>query len=139
MSTVLPRGTERAGNADSAGARLPVGAGVSSSWLLAIVGFAAMYLPLYWWAAQTIWETEEQGHGAIILAVMVWLFWSLRGEMARLPTRPSPALGWPVLVLGLCVYIVGRAFQISILEFASQPLVVAGALLLLKGTPALRC
>ena len=97
-----------------------------------------MYLPLYWWAAHTIWETEEQGHGAIILAVMVWLFWSLRGEMARLPTRPSPALGWPVLVLGLCVYIVGRAFEISILEFASQPLVVAGALLLMKGTPALR-
>jgi hypothetical protein len=44
---------------------------LNPAWLLALGGFAAMYVPLYWWASQGIWQTEEQGHGAIILAVMV--------------------------------------------------------------------
>ncbi len=107
-------------------------------WLLAIGGFAVMYLPLYWWAAQGIWQSEEQGHGAIVLAVLAWLFWTLRHEIDRVPAKPLPLLGWPLFALGLVVYLVGRVFNISILEFASQPLVVAGVLLLMKGMPAIR-
>lgn len=127
MSSVLP------GRAPTAGlSGLPLG------WMAAIAGFAVMYVPLYWAAAQGIWQTEEQGHGAIILAVMVWLFWTLRHDIGRLPDRPSPALGWPVFAIGLLVYFVGRVFDISILTFASQPFVVAGTLLLLKGVPAVR-
>ncbi len=108
------------------------------TWIVAILGFAAMYVPVYWWAAQGIWETEEQGHGAIILAVMLWLFWSLRTEIDRLPDQSAPAIGWPVFVFGLLTYVTGRAFDISILFFAAQPFIVAGALLLLKGVPAIR-
>ena len=127
MSTVLPAasGTARSAN-------LPV------AWLVLIAGFAAMYVPLYWWAAQGIWQSEEQGHGAIILAVMLWLFWTLRHDIDRLPTRPAPVLGWAVFSIGVLVYVVGRVFDISILGFASQPFVVAGALLLMKGSAAIR-
>lgn len=110
----------------------------SMAWFLALGGFAAMYAPVYWWASQGIWQTDDQGHGPIIVAVLAWLFWGLRRQIGDSPTRPAPALGWPTFVLGLFVYFVGRVFGISILEFGSQPLVVAGALLLLKGTPALR-
>lgn len=108
------------------------------AWFLALGGFVAMYAPVYWWASQGIWQTDDQGHGPIIVAVLVWLFWGLHRQIGNSPTRPAPALGWPTFVLGLLVYFVGRVFGISILEFGSQPLVVAGALLLLKGTPALR-
>ncbi len=109
-----------------------------SAWLVAIAGFAVMYLPLYWWAANSIWQTEEQGHGAIILVVMLWLFWTLRHEIDESAIAPMSALGWPIFVFGLFVYFVGRVFDISILEFASQPLVVAGALLLMRGKSAIR-
>lgn len=108
------------------------------AWFIALAGFAAMYVPLYWWAAQSIWQTDDQGHGPIIVAVLAWLFWGLRHEIASSPARPAPALGWPIFLLGLFVYFVGRVFNISVFEFGSQGLVVAGILLLLKGTPALR-
>ena len=107
-------------------------------WLLALAGFAAMYTPVYWWAAGDIWQSEDHGHGPIILAVLVWLFWGLRNDIAAAPLEPAPMLGWPLFVTGLFAYFVGRVFGISILEFGSQPLVVAGALLLLKGPTALR-
>jgi len=127
VSSVLPSGASHSGTGS-----------LSPTWVLAIAGFAAMYLPLYWWAINGIWQTEEQGHGAIILAVMAWLVWSVRHEIDQAPTRPVPALGWPIFGFGLLVYFVGRVFDISILEFGSQPLVVAGGLLLLRGTAAVR-
>ncbi len=117
------------------------GAGTNSNvvvWGLALAGFAAMYAPIYWWAANDIWQTDEQGHGPIIVAVLAWLFWSLHRQIADSPPRPSGLLGWPVFALGVLFYLVGRVFGITILEIGSQLFVAAALLLLLKGTPALR-
>ncbi len=125
MSTVLP-------GSRTEGFKLPV------AWLLAIGGFAALYAPLYWRASQGIWQTEDHGHGVIILMVLLWLFWTLRHEIDNAPVRPVPWLGWPLFIFGLLVCFVGRVFDISILEFGAQPLVVAGALLLMRGTAAVR-
>ena len=62
-------------------------------WWIAIAGFAAMYLPVYWTAANGIWLSDEQAHGALILLVMLWLFWGLREPIAALPAQPAPAWG----------------------------------------------
>jgi len=107
-------------------------------WIVALAGFAAMYFPVYWWAANGIWQTDDHGHGPIILAVLVWLFWTLHKEILDAPHEPAPAIGWPLFGFGLLVYVAGRAFGISILELGSQIPVVAGLLLLLKGKKALR-
>ena len=107
-------------------------------WLVALVGLAVMYGPVYWWASQSIWKTEEHGHGPLILAVLVWLFYTHRDRLLKAPAQPLPAAGWPLFLCGLTLFVLGRVFGISIFEFGSQPLVVAGALLLLKGPPALR-
>ena len=111
---------------------------MNRAWLLAAFGFAVMYVPLYWWAANGIWQSDDHAHGALILAVMVWLFWGLRAQIAAVPARPQPLVGWLVFAIGLFLYVVGEVFQISILGFGSQPFVVAGILLLLKGTGATR-
>ena len=116
----------------------PRGLALEPPWMLALAGFAAMYLPVYWWAGNGIWQTDDQAHGALVLLVLAWLFWGVRRQIAALPEAPAPAWGWPVFVLGLLVYFVGRVFNISIFEFGSQPFVVAGILLLIKGPAALR-
>lgn len=106
-------------------------------WLFALAGFAAMYVPLYWGASKGIWQTDDHGHGPIIVAVLIWLFWGLRQKIDTSPVKPSPLLGWSVFSLGLLAYFVGRVFGIQVLEFGSQPLVVAGALLLIRGPAVL--
>jgi exosortase B len=107
-------------------------------WALAGLGLAAMYLPTYWVASNGIWQTDEMGHGPIILAVVLWLFWGVRHEVINAPVRPQPWWGWPLFALGLASYLFGRVFNISSVEFASHVFIVAGLLLLLRGAGALR-
>ena len=107
-------------------------------WWIAIAGFAAMYLPLYWSAVNGIWQTDEHGHGALILLVLLWLFWGLREPIAAAPVRPAPGWGWPLFAFGLLLYVVGQVVGIAIFMFGSQPFVVAGILLLMRGPDAIR-
>lgn len=111
---------------------------IPPEWLLPLVGLAVMYSPIYWRAAQSIWQTEEHGHGAIILLVLVWLFWHKRVEIDAVPREPNRLLGWSAFASGCVVYLTGRVFDISIFEFASQPLMIAACLLLVRGNAAVR-
>ncbi len=109
-------------------------------WWVLLAGFAFMYLPVYWAAAvgpTAIWQSDENGHGPIILAVVIWLFWSKRHALAAATVRPAPALGWALFSLGMLIYVFGRVLNISSAEFASHVFVIAGALLLFRGPSAL--
>jgi exosortase B len=107
-------------------------------WFLVLGGLAALVLPSYWVAAHGLWQSDDFGHGPIILAVALWLFWQVRRQVLDAPERPAPRLGWPLFGLGLLLYCFGRVFGVSSVEFASQIFVVAGGLLLMKGRSALR-
>lgn len=108
-------------------------------WGVALLGFLALYGPIYHWALDTIWQSEEHGHGAIVLAVVAWLVYRLKDDFLRLGQegQVSP-WGWLWLVLGLLTYLLGRTLDFSIFVFASQIPVLAGVLLLLGGRQAAR-
>jgi exosortase B len=107
-------------------------------WLVVLAGFAAMYLPVYWWAFNGIWQTDDQAHGLIVLVVTVGLVWlRSRALLAAVP-RPAYVVGWSVFLAGLLTYLVGRALEISILFLGSQMPVLLGALLIVGGWPAVR-
>jgi len=108
------------------------------AWFLALFGFAAMYLPVYWWAANSFWQSDEQAHGMIVLAVTAGLFWLQRKAILDAPVRPAPLAGWASVAVGLLVYLAGRALDISILALGSQIPVLLGAILILGGWPAVR-
>lgn len=107
-------------------------------WWLILLGYAIAYVPVYVAAASGIWQDDNHAHGALVLAVVLWLFWTIKGEIHQADVNPAPALGWLVFLLGIFIYVMGRIVGISILEFGSQPFVLTGLLLLLKGTKALR-
>ena len=107
-------------------------------WWLALAGFAAMFLPVYWAAATSIWQTDDNAHGALILAVLLWLFWRIRDDVVAAPQAPARVAGTVLFAIGLLVYFVGRAADVLMLAIASQPFIVAGVLLLLRGGAALR-
>lgn len=111
---------------------------VSTPWLVALMGVAAMYGPSYWAAAHGLWQTDEFGHAPIVFVVFAWLLWQLRQQIRDAPNEPLPAWGWPLLLAGISLYGLGRTLGVSSIEFVSQPLVVAALFLLLKGVASLR-
>jgi exosortase B len=105
---------------------------------LLLAGFALLYLPTYWSLADTIWASDEQGHGPIILAVSLWLLFQLRHAIAALQARPAPLIGGAVFVFGLLLYVLGRTQAVILFEVGSQIAVIAALLLIFKGPRALR-
>lgn len=108
-------------------------------WLVPLlVGLLVMYVPTYVMLAKTVWATDEQGHGPIIMAVVAWLIWRRREQYSALVDAGKPGLGLLFVVFGGLVYIVGRTQQLDTFEVASQIVVFAGILLSLKGTRAVK-
>jgi len=107
-------------------------------WLVVLAGFAAMYLPVYWWAVNGIWQTDDQAHGLIVLVVTIGLVWMRSRALLAAETRPAPVVGWSVFLGGLLIYLLGRALDVSILFLGSQIPVLLGALLIVGGWPAVR-
>ena len=97
----------------------PQGFDVMVFWVLTC-GFCLLYIPAYADLAGTIWASDEQGHGPIILAVSAWLLYGKRHELAAAPQQPVLWLGWPTLVLALVLYSLGRSQDIIMFEIGAQ-------------------
>lgn len=113
----------------------------SVDWVLLgslFLGFLVMYVPAYLDMARTVWSTDEQGHGPIILAVSLWLFFSHRYAWAELPSSPQVVVGVAILFVGFVAYVLGRSQSFLMLEVGSQILVLIGLILLFSGARALR-
>jgi exosortase B len=102
-----------------------------------LLGLAALYVPSYISLYQKVWTNSDEMHGPIVFAVAMWALWSMRKTLSEITTQTSQ-MGWPVLVIGLCMYFVGRALEVMVLEIGSQLLVVSACLLLLGGWKAVR-
>ncbi len=116
---------------------LPRGADAAVLGLL-LAGYALLYLPTYYDLSHTVWATDEQGHGPIILAVSLWLLYQLRHRIAALDAAPAPVAGSVAFAFGLLLYVLGRTQAVIMFEVGSQIAVLAGLLLLFKGPRALR-
>ena len=138
MATVQPD----SGRAAAAAPRprvplLPAGVDL---WVLGLLaaGFALLYGPAYLELSKTVWATDEQGHGPIILAVAGWLLYTQRHALAAQPIRPVPALGWPLLVFALLLYALGRSQDIIMFAMGSQIVLLMALLLLFHSLRGLR-
>jgi len=109
-------------------------------WVLGLLagGFLLLFVPTYYELAHTIWATDEQGHGPIILAVSGWLMFGLRKQLAELNPRPVVIPGWALLIVALALYAFGSSQQIIMFQTGSQILLLAALLLLFLGWAGLR-
>jgi exosortase B len=107
-------------------------------WLWIALGAAALLLPTWWDAAHGLWQSDEFAHAPLVLVIAAWLFWRAREPLARLPDATRGAGGWWLLGGGLTLFALGRTAGVSSVEFASQALVVAAVVWLMKGWPGLK-
>lgn len=105
---------------------------------LLLTGYGLLYVPAFTELARTLWASDEQGHGPIILALSLTLLVLRRQTVADAATSPRPAWGWPLLGLALLLFAVGGAQDIIMFQVGSQIPLLAALLLLFGGAGALR-
>jgi exosortase B len=113
--------------------------GVSLAYLGAMaVSFFLAYLPTYVKLANGPWQTEQEGHGPIIMLAAVWLAWQQRAKLASTPLSPALVVGWIILVGSLLLMAVTRSLDILMVEVFTQIPVLMACLLLIGGWALLR-
>ena len=85
------------------------------------------------------WQTEQEGHGPMIIAASIWLVWQSRERLKAAKISPVPVIGWLVLLIGLLLLFLARIQQglLTVEVFSIVP-VIAGSVLLTAGWPMLR-
>lgn len=116
---------------------LPKGPSLAALVLL-LLGLMALYGDSYVTLANTVWKSDEQGHGPIIFAVSLWLIYQQRFAFAQLPEGQSKVSGYAILLFGCLLYVVGHSQDIWIFTIGSQIVVLGGLMLIYKGWPGLR-
>ncbi|ASM76471.1 exosortase B [Vitreoscilla filiformis] len=109
-------------------------------WWIVVAGMAALYIPTLIDLFRTVWATDEQGHGPIVLAISVWLLWRDWPHItAATHTPPRRATwGWVLLGLSLLVYVFARSQRVQSLQVLSSIGTLSACLFLLRGRGALR-
>lgn len=107
-------------------------------WVPVAIGLCALYIPTYVTLWNGVWSTEEQGHGPLILAVIAFLIWQKRHVLIEGDAQPNGMLGWPLLIFGLLLYVLGRSQDILMFEVGSHIPVIAAAILATRGSKPLR-
>jgi exosortase B len=108
------------------------------TWLPIIIGLAALLIPTFYELATTLWDTEEQGHGPLILAVVLYYFWLKRDVFIQPAKSTAPITGSVILALGLLLYALGRSQSIYIFEVGGLIPILTGMLLITRGITGLR-
>ena len=125
-------------NSDPLNPALPPPTFAQGAWLPVVCGLLLLYLPTFLDLARTLWQTDEHGHGPLILAACLWLFWRQRQVWLSAATQPRLMPGLCLLLPGLALYAIGRSQDVRLFEAASLIPVMAGSLLMTQGTQAVR-
>ena len=108
-------------------------------WLPILIGLIAMYAPTFHHLANSLWQSDDQGHGPLVLMVVVFLFWQQRNVfITELAQSTNPILGYSLFIVGLLLYILGRSQDILIFDIGSLIPILMGLILVTKGTKALK-
>lgn len=106
-------------------------------WFLLLAGLLAMFGPTVWDLWHSLWNTDQNSHGPIVLAVAIWFFHFKAKAIAADDTikrKPAPAAGAAVLALGLLMYVAGRSQAVYLLEAGALVPVLIGMVLIFFGT-----
>ncbi|WP_078366961.1 exosortase B [Rhodoferax fermentans] len=109
------------------------------AWLPVMIGLAVLYVPSLYDLLTGIWASDEQMHGPIVLGISVWLLYRNWGAMQLAAQgQKTSAWGWPIFVIGLLLYALGRSQDILMFEIGSVIWLLVGIALLNLGSKALK-
>lgn len=105
-------------------------------WALLVLSLVILYTPTFLELARTLWATDQNGHGPIVLGMAAWFFWFQGRRIAADPTisrTGEPVLGWISVAFALVLYVVGQSQGIHLLSVGSLLPITLGFVLIYFG------
>jgi exosortase B len=108
-------------------------------WPAVLAGaYCAAYAPTVKSLVDGPWQTEQEGHGPLIIAASLWLVWQSRDRLRAAVIAPAPIVGWAILVFGLLLMFLARTQDVLPVEVLSAIPALAGCILISAGWSVLR-
>lgn len=102
------------------------------------VALLGLYLPTVLGLANSVWRSDQNAHGPLVLAIACWFWWYRWRQMPAWPRQPAPVAGYLLLAIALLLYVVGSSQQVHLLAMGSLIPLLMGLVLLLFGARQLR-
>lgn len=116
----------------------PYPARAAGWYFLLVVATVVAYIPTFIHLIQGPWQSEQEGHGPLIIAASLWLVWASREQLKKVELAPAPITGWVVLLVGLAMLFMARTQDVISVEVLSEIPVISGCILMLCGWKVLR-
>lgn len=108
-------------------------------WLPVVLGLLVLYGPTLFDLFGGIWSSDEQMHGPIVLGISIWLIYrNWPAMLAASEGETGHWSGWPIVVIALLLYALGRSQDILIFEVGSVIWLLIGIAFLNLGVKAVK-
>lgn len=103
-------------------------------WVPFLIGLSVLFVPSYIELSNTVWQTDAQGQGPLVLLIVVFLFWTKRFSFLSIsPSSVDSVLGVVILIISVVFYFIGNLLQINTIEIFSHILFLIGGFLFIGG------
>jgi EpsI family protein len=105
--------------------------------VFAAAALAAAFFFAYAGVIMTLGEqwlaADARMHGFLIPIISLYLVWTRRRKLQKIPPCPASVMGFALLIAGLAMLLVGQAGTILLLQELSLPVTIAGIIALMLG------
>jgi len=100
-----------------------------------LLSVLVLFVPVFHDLFTTVWNNDTQSHGPIVLGIGIWFFYFKTKQILEKPQsfKPSPILGWLLILIGASIYIVGYSQSVYIFSILSLVFILCGVICLLFG------
>lgn len=114
------------------------GSSVLVSWAVFVASFSVLFFPTFVQLWQTVWQTDSQGQGPLVLLIVLFLFWTKRHEIFdRSSSGLDTLIGFFIVFIAISLFLLGSFLEVLFLEVSSQLFFVIAAVLIISGRSAL--
>ena len=104
-------------------------------YIAVLLSLLMLYVPVFHDLFVTVWNTDTQSHGPIVLGIGLWFFYFKTRQILEKPQTFKPALllGWPLIILGAGLYLVGYSQSVYIISILSLVFILCGLICIVFG------
>lgn len=104
-------------------------------YIAVLLSLLVLYVPVFHDLFVTVWNSDTQSHGPIVLGIGLWFFYFKTSQILDKPQtfKPAPLLGWTMIILGAGLYLIGYSQSVYIISILSLVFILCGLICIVFG------